>query len=97
MIRKKRVAESKLKKKIAHVDEAEGLAERVAEEIDKLDIEQFRVELPDTEDARCGRACPFQRLLGMAEGWLSLVPQLLPRCGLAHGVPLRRMICSHVI
>jgi len=31
-----------------YVDQAEGLAERVSEEIDELGVEQFRVELPDT-------------------------------------------------
>ena len=40
------------------VDQAEGLAERLSEEVDELGVEQFRVKLPDTKDARCGsRGC----------------------------------------
>jgi len=38
-----------------YVDEAEGLAERVSEEADEFDVEQFRVEQPDTQDAGRGR------------------------------------------
>lgn len=38
-----------------YVDQAEGLAERVPEEIDELGVEQFRVKLPDTKDAGCDR------------------------------------------
>ena len=62
------------KSRLVDVYEAKGLAERISEEVDKLNVQQFRVELADTKDTRCRRSRARQRLFSIAKHGLGTVP-----------------------
>ena len=61
----------------AYVEEGEGFVDGIPEKLDELMVQQFRIELTDSEDARTGRRKGFYRLGDGDETRLGRFPRVV--------------------
>jgi hypothetical protein len=70
-----------------HVENVEGLVERLTYELDKFLVQQLRIERADARDTGVVQSWSWWDALALERGpdggetWASCVPGLLPECG----------------